>query len=163
MTRPVLIAAACVVLVLGIGGALTTVGDWYHGLRRPSWNPPDWVFGPAWTLIGILTAWSAALAWSTADAAQARTVIILFAVNGVFNILWSLLFFKLQRPDWALAEVVLLWLSIAALIAAVLPHSLLAAGLLAPYLVWVTFAAFLNLTLVRMNPPFGPTAATMVN
>lgn len=157
---PVVVSIVCVVVVLGAGGLLTTVGDWYHGLSRPPWNPPDWLFGPAWTIIGGLVAWSAVLAWtSSGSVAQQRWTLVLFAVNAVVNILWSLLFFKLRRPDWALADVVLLWLSIAAPIVAFWPRSPLAAVLLVPYLAWVTFASVLNLDIVRRNAPFGESAA----
>ena len=69
--------------------------------------------------------------------------------------LWSPLFFNLKRPDWALIEVLFLWLSIVALMVGVAPFSTLASGLLLPYLLWVTFAVFLNFTIVRMNCPFG--------
>ena len=78
----------------------------------------------------------------------------LFSANGVLNAAWSGLFFTLRRPDWALAEVVPLWLSIAAMIGGVAPLSALAGWLLAPYLAWVSFAAVLNRTIVRLNAPF---------
>jgi benzodiazapine receptor len=73
----------------------------------------------------------------------------------VFHLLWSPLFFNLRRPDWALAEVPFLWFSILALMIGLAPYSTLASWLLLPYLLWVAFAAFLNWTIVRMNPPFG--------
>lgn len=82
-------------------------------------------------------------------------MLALFGLNAGLNSLWSLLFFKLQRPDWALAEVGFLWLSIAALIACIRPHSLLASRLLYPYLAWVSFASVLNWSTVRLNSPFG--------
>ena len=87
---------------------------------------------------------------------SAVTVILaLFLVNAILNVGWSLLFFRLQRPDWALIEVAFLWLSIVALIVAIAPLSRLAAWLLAPYLAWVAFAAVLNFAIVRLNGPFG--------
>ena len=153
MRRPVIVAIVATVAVLGTGGALTKVGPWYFGLRKPSWNPPNWLFGPAWTLIGVLTAWAAVVAWAPLRTRPERArLITLFAANGVFNILWSLLFFNLKRPDWALNEVVLLWLSILALVVNTAVRTPLAALLLAPYLAWVSFAAFLNLVIVRLNP-----------
>jgi tryptophan-rich sensory protein len=153
MKRPVIVAIVATVAVLGTGGALTKVGPWYYGLRKPSWNPPSWAFGPAWTLIGALTAWAAVVAWAPLRTRSERTTLItLFTANGVFNILWSLLFFNLRRPDWALNEVVLLWLSILALVVNTAVRTPLAALLLAPYLAWVSFAAFLNLVIVRLNP-----------
>ncbi len=155
LTPAVYIAGAAVIGVLGAGGALTTIGAWYAALRKPVWQPPGWLFGPAWTLIGGLTAWAGVLAWqATRTPAQREVTLGLFALNGGLNILWSALFFKLQRPDWALIEVIPLWLSIAALIAAFAARVPLAAWLLAPYLLWVAFAAVLNLVVVRLNAPF---------
>ena len=139
--------------MLAVGGALTTIGPWYESLRKPSWQPPNWLFAPAWTLIGGLTAWSAVVGWHAARSPTQRgTLVGLFVVNGALNILWSLLFFNRQRPDLALIEVVLLWLSIAALLFDLALVSRLAAWLMAPYLAGVSVAAFLNLAIVRLNP-----------
>jgi tryptophan-rich sensory protein len=148
-----LVATASAVMVLGAGGALTKLGPWYEKLQKPSWQPPGWLFGPAWTVIGGLTVWSAVIAWTPLRSrSERRRLILLFAANGVLNVLWSLLFFNRRRPDWALIEVVPLWLSVAALIGNTAPRTPRAAWLLAPYLAWVSFAAFLNLTIVRLNP-----------
>ena len=134
---------------------MTPIDAWYRDLRKPSWQPPNWVFGPAWTVILGLAAWSAVVAWSAApDDLTRRTVIILFAVNAVFHLLWSPLFFRLRRPDWALGEVVFLWASLIALVGGLWPISHLASLLIVPYLLWVSFAAYLNLTIVRLNGPF---------
>jgi tryptophan-rich sensory protein len=87
---------------------------------------------------------------------NARLLIIgLFVLNGTANLAWSPLFFRLQRPDWALYEVPLLWLAILLPLLVLRPISGAASLLLVPYLFWVSFAAFLNLTIVRINPPFG--------
>ena len=158
MVRQIVVAVICMCLVLGAGGALTTgaLGDWYQRLRKPTWQPPNWLFGPAWTVIGLLSAAAGVLAWrSASDDGERVLTVALFAANGVLNVAWSALFFKIERPDWALVEVVPLWLSVAALCAAFAERSPTAAWLLAPYLVWVAFAAFLNLTIVRLNRPFG--------
>lgn len=150
---PIIVAALVTVLMLGIGGALTNVGPWYAALQKPTWNPPNWVFGPAWTLILGLAAWAGVLGWEAAASGQGRTLVVaLFAVNIVLHMLWSPLFFNLQRPDWALVEIPFLWLSIVALMVVLAPLSMLAALLLMPYLLWVTFAAGLNLAIVRLNP-----------
>ena len=85
-------------------------------------------------------------------------VAVLFLANGVANLIWSPLFFRLRRPDWALMEVPLLWLSILVPMVLLYPISPASSWLLLPYLVWVSFAAFLNLTIVRLNGPFGKTA-----
>ena len=151
-----LIVSGIAALVLTIaGGAVTEIGPWYRRLRKPAWQPPDWLFGPAWTLILGLAAWSASLAWDAATTAgEHAAVVILFAANAIFHFVWSPLFFKFKRPDWALAEVAFLWFSILAPILVIAPMSTLAACLLLPYLAWVTFAARLNLEIVRLNGPF---------
>jgi len=160
MTLTIITAAVITVAVLGIGGLMTSVGPWYRALRKPSWNPPDWAFGPAWTIILGLAAWAGVLAWTNAPDAAARALVAtLYAVNIVLHMLWSPLFFNLKRPDWALIEVPFLWLSILALIVGVSPISALAGWLLAPYLLWVAFAAYLNWVIVRMNPEIGSASA----
>lgn len=156
MNLPILVAATTTLLVLGVGGWMTTVGPWYENLRKPWWNPPNWIFGPAWTVILGLAAWAGVQAWTHTPGSSGQfMILILFGINIVLHMLWSPLFFNLQRPDWALIEVPFLWLSIVALMVGLAPLSVLASWLLLPYLLWVTFAAFLNLTIVRMNRPFG--------
>lgn len=144
-------------VILGAGGGLlTTIGPWYRNLNKPSWQPPDWLFGPAWTLILGLAAWAAVLAWEgTSNDSDRMTIIILYAVNFVCHFLWSPLFFTARRPDWALIEVVFLWASVLALCVMLRPFSVLASWLIVPYLIWVSFAAILNLFIVRLNAPFG--------
>lgn len=155
MTTAIALAAAWGIAVAGCGAWLTDISSWYHAIRKPSWQPPDWLFGPAWTVILGLASYSAYLAWRDAETPAGRTQIAgLFIINGLLNILWSPLFFRLRRPDLALLEVPLLWLSILALIVALASVSATASLLLVPYLAWVSFAAFLNLTIVRLNPPF---------
>jgi len=157
MTFPILFAAMVTAFVLGVGGWVTTIGPWYHNLRKPSWNPPNWVFGPAWTVILGLAAWAGVLAWTNAlTGAEQLRILILFGVNIFLHMLWSPLFFNLRRPDWALIEIPFLWLSIVILMLGLAPLSPTSAYLLVPYVLWVTFAAFLNLTIVRMNGPFHP-------
>ncbi len=153
---PVMVVAALGALVVaGIGGALTEIGPWYHSLRFPRWKPPNWSFGPIWTVVLTLAGVSAVLAWLGAASDQQRTVlVILFAVNGVFNVLWNILFFTFRRPDWALYETVFLWLSVLALVVFIAPISPNASLLLAPYLIWVAIAGVLNRAIVRLNAPF---------
>jgi len=152
---PIIVATVTTLVVLGVGGWMTTIGPWYENLRKPWWNPPNWMFGPAWTVILGLAAWSGVLAWTEAASRSGQLLILsLFGVNIILHMLWSPLFFNLRRPDWALIEVPFLWLSIATLMVVLAPFSTLASWLLLPYLLWVAFAAFLNLTIVRMNRPF---------
>ena len=154
--RPVTAAALTAFVFAALGGTITDTGPWYQSLRKPSWQPPDWLFGPAWTTIYAFTVAAAVIAWRRAPTRSAREWLLgLFALNGFLNVLWSLLFFRFQRPDWALIEVVPLWLSIVAIAVATGRYARPTAWLLAPYLAWVAFAAFLNLTIVRLNGPFG--------
>jgi tryptophan-rich sensory protein len=149
-------AAAGAALALGILGALATdLSPWYYQLNQPPWKPPDWLFGPAWTLIYALAALSGVLAWARArDLASRDWLLVFFALNAFLNLLWSLLFFRLRRPDWAFAEVGLLWLSVLLLVVITGRRSKLAGALLLPYLGWVAFAATLNFAVVRLNGPF---------
>lgn len=156
MIIPVTVATVAALCVAALGATVTDLGPWYQGLTKPDWNPPDVVFPIGWTVIYALITVSAITAWRAArTSAQAEWVIGLFAFNGFLNITWSLIFFRLQRPDWAFAEVILLWLSILALIIYCGRFSKKAALLLVPYLGWVSFAAALNWAVVELNAPFG--------
>jgi translocator protein len=151
-----LVSGSIALIAAMLGGLATDTGDWYRNLKKPSWQPPDWLFAPVWTTIFALIAWSAAAAWISADpAARVLQVVAPFAVNLALNIAWSVLFFRLRRPRLALFELVALWLSIVVLMLALLPISTLAALLLAPYLLWVSFAGVLNRAIVRRNPDVG--------
>ena len=154
LRRPLIVAGGVAFLTAGLGGAATTIGPWYRALDKPPYNPPDFVFGPAWTLIYGLCAYAAALAWRDADETARRMIVILFAVNIVLNIAWSALFFTLQRPDWALMEIAPFWLSILALVVFLGRVNLRARLALLPYLGWVAFAAVLNRAIVALNAPF---------
>lgn len=152
LALPAFASVAGWTLVAVAGGLLTRLGEWYFSLRKPSWQPPDWLFGPAWTVIFLLIAISSVMAWNAAAAADRPALLALLIANGILNIAWSGLFFTLRRPDWALYEVVLLWLSILALVVWIWPLSQTASLLLLPYLAWVSFASMLNLAIVRLNP-----------
>lgn len=152
---PIVAAAGAAMLVAGLGATITDLGPWYLALKQPAWKPHDMWFGPAWTVIFALAAMSAVTAWRAAPDGRARDLVIgLYATNGFLNILWSFLFFRMQRPDWALIEVAFLWLSILVPILVFGRHSRSAALLMVPYLAWVTFAAWLNWAVVDLNGPF---------
>ncbi len=153
--RPLVVAFVLSYGTAGIGGALTELGPWYYALKQPAWKPPDAAFGVIWSLIFTLCAISGALAWRAAVTAQERRrVLTLFGANALLNILWSALYFKLHRPDWALIEVFFLWLSIVGLTVGLWRISRWASALLLPYLVWVSIASALNLATVQLNGPF---------
>jgi tryptophan-rich sensory protein len=156
MTLTIVVAGLIAVGVAGLGGLMTEIGPWYRNLRKPPWQPPDWLFGPAWTLILGMAAAAGVLAWNgAADSAGRIRIIALFAVNLTLHTLWSPLFFRWRRPDWAMVELPVLWLSILALIFGLAPFSTTASWLLTPYISWVSFAGCLNFAIVRMNAPFG--------
>ncbi|WP_293899369.1 TspO/MBR family protein [Phenylobacterium sp.] len=150
------VAAAAALAVAAVGGTVTELGPWYRALSKPAWQPPDWAFGVIWTAIFAFAAAAGATGWrATASTVTREWMLGLFALNGFLNVLWSLLFFRLHRPDWALIEVVGLWLSIGVLMVFLARVSRTASALLAPYIVWVSIAAALNYEVIRLNPPFG--------
>ncbi len=132
-------------------GAVFMPGEWYATLRKPPWNPPGWIFGPVWTALYTMMAVAAWLVWKRGGFAAQRRPLMLFLVQLALNAVWTPLFFGLHWTGVALVEIVLLWLAIAATIAAFRPVSRVAAWLLAPYLAWVSFAAVLNFVLWRLN------------
>lgn len=132
-------------------GGLFMPGDWYAALKKPSWNPPGWIFGPVWTALYAMMAVSAWLVWRRGGFAGQRRALTLFLVQLALNAAWTPLFFGMQRPGVAFAEIVLLWWAIAATLLAFRSVSRAAAWLLAPYLAWVSFASVLNFTLWRLN------------
>jgi benzodiazapine receptor len=144
-------------IVVAVAGAvLTEIGPWYDSLKKPGWKPPDWAFGPIWTTIFIMAAFAAALAWEAAPDGGAQTLVVaVLLINGALNILWNILFFKMRRPDYALIEVAVFWLSILALIVVLGSHSATAGWLIVPYIIWVTAASLLNYQIVKLNGPFG--------
>ncbi len=153
---PIVFGVGTALLVAAIGATITDLGPWYRGLRQPGWSPPDWAFPIGWTTIYVTTVIGGITAWRHTARGDERTrLITLFAFNAFLNILWSLLFFRLHRPDWALIEVVPFWLSIVALVVVAARRSATARLWLLPYLSWVVFAGALNAAVVTLNPTFG--------
>lgn len=153
---PGVVAAIAAMIVAVLGATITDLGPWYQALEKPSWNPPDVLFPVGWTIIFALNTVAIVSAWRSAPTPKVSdTIVGLFALNAFLNITWSMLFFRIQRPDWAFIEVLLLWLSILALVIYCGRYSRSAALLFLPYLGWVTFAAALNWAVVDLNGPFG--------
>lgn len=152
---PVLIAFLAASVIAAMGATMTQLGPWYHALVQPRWAPPDAAYGIAWTAIYALTALGGVTGWLTAPNSRVREWLLgMFAFNGFLNVLWSVLFFQLHRPDWAVIEALALWLSVFGLILLIWRRSMTGAVLLLPYLLWVTFAAYLDMTIVKLNGPF---------
>lgn len=131
-------------------GAVFRPGAWYEGLAKPAWTPPNRAFPVVWTALYLMNAVSGWLVWQAAGTAAALALGV-YWLSLVTNASWSAVFFGLRRMGFGLAIVVLLWLSILAVAALFWPLSALAGALQVPYLLWVTLAAALNLTVLRMN------------
>jgi benzodiazapine receptor len=159
MTRaaifPVIIAGSLALITAVVGGTITVLDGWYYSLQQPEWAPPDYAFGIIWTAVFAMIALAGLLAWQKAPTRRdAEIAIGLFALNGFLNLGWSFVFFRMQRPDLAFYELILLWLSILALIIFCGRFSKGAAALLLPYIIWVTIAGALNWQIVQLNGPF---------
>jgi translocator protein len=132
-------------------GAQFQPGDWYRELAKPGFTPPDWIFGPVWTVLYAMMGVAAWLVWRDHGIAGAPMALGLFAVQLALNGLWSFIFFGLQRPGLAFLEILLLWAAVLATLGAFRHLQPLAGWLLLPYLLWVSFAAMLNLAIWRLN------------
>ncbi len=137
------------VVAAASSGVFFQPGDWYQSLRKPRWTPPDWVFGPVWSILYLMIAIAGWLVWSEAPGSAA---IWFWGLQLLANAAWSGLFFGMRRMDIAFGGVALLWLLVAGFLVTALPISTAAALLFVPYLVWVTIAGALNWTVWRMNP-----------
>jgi benzodiazapine receptor len=131
-------------------GARFRPGTWYAGLRKPAWNPPNWLFAPVWTVLYAMMAVAAWLVWRHTGLSSEGA---LFVLQLALNAAWTWLFFGIKRPALALVDIIVLWLAIGATIVAFWNVQLLPGVLLVPYLAWVTFAAALNAALWRLNRP----------
>ena len=149
----ILFLALCFMAAL-IGGLVTipNIPTWYAGLIKPSFQPPNGVFGPAWTVLYLTMAVAAWLAWSAAGPGRRGLSTGLFLAQLALNAIWSPLFFGLHLLLPALVDIGVLWLAIAATIVAFWRISLWPGLLMLPYLAWVTFAGALNLAIWRLNP-----------
>jgi benzodiazapine receptor len=148
---------ACLVLVFaaaGIGALATNraTTTWYQGLKKPSFNPPEWLFGPAWAVLYLLMAVAAFLVWRQGlGTAGVKLALAVFLVQIVLNALWSVLFFGLRSSLAGLVDIVFLWLAILATIVLFFRVSVAAGVILLPYIAWVSFAAILNAAILRLN------------
>jgi benzodiazapine receptor len=149
----VLFVALCLgIAALGAAVTATSVKTWYANLAKPSFNPPDAVFGPVWTVLYILMGIAAWRVWRIADRDTARGPLTLFALQLALNLGWSVVFFGLQKIGAAVATIVVLWVAILVTMLAFRTVDRVAALLMAPYLAWVTFATVLNIAVWQLNP-----------
>ncbi len=146
-----------VLICLGAGavGSLFTtpsVKTWYLTINRPSFNPPDWLFGPVWTLLFIMMGTALYLIWREGEKnKKVKCALYVFFAQLILNILWSILFFGFQSPFYAFIEIIILWLFILASIILFYKISKPAGLLLVPYILWVSFASILNFFIWRLN------------
>jgi tryptophan-rich sensory protein len=155
-----LILAAFVAAALAVGaagaffspGVSTTAGQWYAPLAKPEWAPPNTLFGPVWTALYVLMGASAWLIWRERYHRGRTAALAAYAIQLLLNAAWAPVFFGLKNIGAALFVIVALWLAIVWTIREFAVVKGLAAWMLAPYLIWVSFASALNLALWRMNP-----------
>jgi tryptophan-rich sensory protein len=148
------VSFAAVFAAGAIGGLATSpaIPTWYRALHKPAFNPPDWLFGPAWTVLYLLMAVAVFLVWRSGfNAAGVKLALAVFLAQLLLNALWSILFFGLRSPLAGLVDIAALWLAIVATIVLFFRVSTAAGVLLLPYVGWVTFAAILNAAVYRLN------------
>ncbi len=142
-------------LAAGFLGSLATrpsIPGWYAALEKPSFNPPNWLFGPVWTLLYILMGIALFLVWRLGlDTRGVKTAVILFLVQLALNVLWSYVFFGAHRLGGAFAVIAVLWVFILLTMLRFFPLYRAAGWLLVPYLLWVSFASVLNFSIWRLN------------
>jgi len=142
-------------LLAGIIGSFFTapsIPGWYTTIEKSMLTPPSWVFGPVWTLLYILMGIAAFLVWQKGlQSRVVRAALLVFFVQLVLNATWSIIFFGYQNPGLALVDIALLWLAIVCTMKRFYPVSKTAAYLLLPYLLWVSFATYLNFTIWTLN------------
>ena len=126
-------------------------GEWYASLAKPSWTPPSGVFAPVWSLLYLLMGLAAWLVWRREGLRGAAPALSVYLIQLCLNALWSYLFFGLHRPDLAFLDILLLWTAILATMILFLRRSRLAGLFLLPYLLWVSFASFLNFAVWQLN------------
>lgn len=141
-------------LAAGIIGSIFTfdaISTWYNTLNKPFFNPPNWLFGPAWTVLYILMGISLYLVWQQQNKKETKDAIIIFSVQLFLNALWPIVFFGLKLPIIAFVELIVLWIAVLITIIQFKKISKNAAYLLLPYIIWISFAALLNLSIVLLN------------
>jgi translocator protein len=149
-----LVIAILIVQSAGVIGSFATfsaIPTWYAGLIKPAFSPPSWVFGPVWTVLYTLIGISLFLVWQE-KGKEKKVALSIFFVHLFLNALWSILFFGLHSPSLAFFEILLLLATLLVVMRQFWRIRPLAAYLLIPYLLWVSFAAFLNFALWRLNP-----------
>lgn len=154
--KKILTLIACLALTLGVGAiagiaTANNIDTWYNGIQKPSFNPPNYLFGPVWTLLYILMAISVYMIIIAPPHPLKRKAVILFMLQLFFNFCWSFIFFSFHELLWASAEIIVLWVLILLTILQFSKINKIAAWLLVPYLAWVSFATCLSLSVYLLN------------
>ena len=150
-----LVIAIVISQLAGVIGSIFTISSiptWYATLQKPSFSPPNWIFGPVWTTLYLLMGVAAFLVWRHGfERKEVKTALAIFGGQLVLNVLWSIIFFGLQNPFWAFIEIIFLWLAILWMILVFHKISRPAAYLLLPYILWISFASILNFSIFILN------------
>jgi len=138
-------------LIGGAGGFVTAkaIPGWYSELRKPSWNPPNWIFGPVWTLLYLMMGTASWLVWR--EVGFRENWVAFYGAQLFLNAIWSWVFFGWRRLNFALVNIILLWLAIVACTVVFWRISVIAGAMLIPYLLWVSFASALNYRIWALN------------
>lgn len=155
-TNKILILIICIgipLLVGGVSGYLTaqSIPTWYATLNKPWFNPPNWIFGPVWTILYILMGFASYVVYISSQNKYRNSALLLYVIQLSLNFFWSMLFFYFQSPGLALIEIIVLWIFINLTIIYFSKVNKKAAYLLLPYVVWVSFATILNLYIYLLN------------
>lgn len=138
--------------VIGSIFTASSIPTWYANLIRPELSPPNWIFGPVWTTLFALMGIAAFLVWQKGiNRRDVKNALSIFVTQLILNTLWSAIFFGAQNPSAAFIEIIILWLAILATIISFSKISKAAAWLLVPYILWVSFAAYLNYSIWILN------------
>jgi len=150
-----LIISVLACLLAGFVGSVATmpsIPTWYASLQKPPFNPPNWIFGPVWTTLFIMMGVAAFLVWDKGlEKKEVRVALAIFGIQLLLNVFWSVLFFGMQSPLYAFIDIIALWASILATIIYFYKISATAGYLLIPYILWVSFASILNLSIAILN------------
>lgn len=149
-----LIVSIAVCLAVGLGAGMFTsanINSWYVFLHKPPLNPPNWLFAPVWTLLYILMGIASWLIWRLQPSDKRNNTLLWFALQLVLNFLWSFIFFGAHAIGWALADIVLLWIVLWVCLRRFKQLNATAGWLFVPYLLWVSFAVYLNTAILVLN------------
>lgn len=151
ITGAAFIIAPLVAGAIGSYFTFSAIPEWYDFLVKPFLNPPSWVFGPVWTILYLLMGVSGYLVWRKGNRKERGVFLTWFVVQLLLNAAWSIIFFGARNPEAAFMDLILLWLAIGMNIFLAKKVSLAPVWLLIPYLLWVTFAGYLNLSIALLN------------